>query len=75
MADRTVVAVNFGACHQAVLIDLDGWSLDEFAINALVQRNVGEQPLLGQRRIVHGDRHAAKLKPRQHDSGYENHSE
>lgn len=75
VATGALVAVDLGACHQVVLIDLDGGSLDQFAVDTLVQRNPGEQPLLGQRMVCNGHWHVAKSKPCQHGDGYKNHPE
>jgi hypothetical protein len=75
MADSAVVTVDFGACHKAVLINLDGRGLDEFPINALVQRDSCEQPLFRKRMVGYGDWNSAKPEPGQYGYRYKNHSD
>ena len=71
MADGALVVVDLSARYQIVLIGMDRRDIDQFAIDAHIQWNAGNQPLVGQRPVGHRYRRLAKPEPPHHSDRYQ----
>jgi hypothetical protein len=74
MADGAMVAVSMSARHERLFIGLDGRIFHHLPVNACIERNAGDEALVGEWRVVHRHRNPPELEIKEHYQRNENDS-